>query len=633
MHEARKSTNVWIVVGAFIVAAMLAAPAGAGTPSSEPDPPAEATGRAQDTDAAPPPADAAGADRAGRDAGAVRNGAATIGTLAARILSKEQAEAIAGQSKTIVDGLKGVNDKKEAAAPARPQLIAVRGGSLGFPSPSNHQGLLAGFLVASASINAVADPISKLPECSASRTNETCKLVVDRRSPLSPSTLQLYSGQHIVVIVKGALWTERYFLDYGAGQAALKPEVGTLLAQSLISPLGKLQISLDKSVEEALLNVSRPAKLPWEECEAVIAATTASDAILIATRACVGAMSKRAAELYSALEPLSFPDTVIDDATAPVAAPSTMQLQTLQRQIDDFVAAEAEVSAQLGILSRTQNPALNLATLLGRLAAYQKLDDTIAGDLLSYSQRLGDLLSAVHPTFRSCRELGVDRDAGESCAVLAGRPGPDNSLPEPTTRSMTYTINVLNLVSTPQEAAADSSKKRSLASVVVNFGGDKGHFYDVFDSTRWDGSVGLLFSSLPNRSFSVAPVFMNGAVTDNRVNETKSLPTPVPFVAVNYRLTNDLPLSTWKTNLYVTGLAGINPNTSTTDFGAGLSVSWRTLMLSVIAHFAHDTELTQGFTVNQDLGSGFGASLPTRAFWTTAIAVGISVRIPSLTGR
>ena len=97
MHEARKSTNVWIVVGAFIVAAMLAAPAGAGTPSSEPDPPAEATGRAQDTGAAPPPADAAGADRAGRDAGAVRNGAATIGTLAARILSKEQAEAMAGQ--------------------------------------------------------------------------------------------------------------------------------------------------------------------------------------------------------------------------------------------------------------------------------------------------------------------------------------------------------------------------------------------------------------------------------------------------------------------------------------------------------------------------------------------------------
>lgn len=539
--------------------------------------------------------------------------------------------------------------------------------------------------------SASADQVSKLPKCSASRTNETCKLVVDRRSPLSPSTLQLYSGQHIVVIVKGALWTERYFLDYGPGQATLRPEVGTLLAQSLIAPLGKLQISLDKSIEDALLNVSRsiqslngslkqlmfqnkmlfdkrlgakpeakseellesgsgagssePARpsppprapvvgVPWRECDGVFAATMPPTAdVLATTRACVAAMSRRAIELYAALEPLSSPDTVVGAATTTVVAPSVSQLQLLQAELEEFVAAEAKVSAQLGILSRVEKPPLDLATLFGRLATYQKFIDTIAGDLLGYSQRLEDLGARPHPTFQPCTDFGVKGESAATCAVLAGRPGPDDSLPEPSTRSVTYSINVLNLISNPQEAATDSSKRRALASVVVSFGGNKGHFYDIFDSTRWDGSIGLLFSALPNRTFSVAPVFMNGTVIDNRVNETRSLPTPVPFIAVNYRLTNDLPLSTWKTNLYVSGLAGINPNTTTTDFGAGLSVSWRSLMLSVMAHFAHDMELAQGLTVNQSLGSTFNAPLPTHAFWTTTIAIGISVRVPSLTGR
>jgi len=113
-------------------------------------------------------------------------------------------------------------------------------------------------------------------------------------------------------------------------------------------------------------------------------------------------------------------------------------------------------------------------------------------------------------------------------------------------------------------------------------------------------------------------------VTDKRVAQTKTLPTPVPFVALNYRLTNDLPTSTWKSNLYVTGLAGINPNTSTTDFGAGVSLSVRSLMVSVVAHFGHDTELTQGLKVDQNLGAGFRDSLTTRTFWTTTIAVGVS---------
>jgi hypothetical protein len=107
---------------------------------------------------------------------------------------------------------------------------------------------------------------------------------------------------------------------------------------------------------------------------------------------------------------------------------------------------------------------------------------------------------------------------------------------------------------------------------------------------------------------------------------------PFPFAAANYRITNDLP-TRWKSNIYWTGAVGINPNTVTAHFATGFSVSWRALMVSALAHFGHDVSLTQGLTVGESLGPGFNGSLPTQTHWTTAFAIGLSVRIPSLVGR
>ncbi len=55
--------------------------------------------------------------------------------------------------------------------------------------------------------------IKSLPDCSLARTNLSCKLVIDRRSPVAPQGLQMYSDQELTVIVKNPLPFERYFLD------------------------------------------------------------------------------------------------------------------------------------------------------------------------------------------------------------------------------------------------------------------------------------------------------------------------------------------------------------------------------------------------------------------------------------
>ena len=84
-----------------------------------------------------------------------------------------------------------------------------------------------------------------------------------------------------------------------------------------------------------------------------------------------------------------------------------------------------------------------------------------------------------------------------------------------------------------------------------------------------EASDGVFFSTLPIRSFTVTPVFTKGVVTDKMISQNVLRPTPVPFAAANYRLTDDLSRIRWKSNIYWTGAIGINPNTLTADFATG----------------------------------------------------------------
>jgi hypothetical protein len=198
------------------------------------------------------------------------------------------------------------------------------------------------------------------------------------------------------------------------------------------------------------------------------------------------------------------------------------------------------------------------------------------------------------------------------------------------TRTITYSLNTLNLVSNFQEAAPDPTKKKLLATVAINFADNAKQ--SVRSAFRWEASAGAFFSSLPVRTFSAAPVFTKNVITDKTISQNVLHPTVVPFAAGNYRLTNDLP-GRWKSNLYWTGAVGINPNTVTADFATGLSLSYRALMVSGLCHFGHDLRLTQGLTVGESLGASFNGSVPTQTYWTESFALGLSIRVPSLTGR
>jgi hypothetical protein len=78
---------------------------------------------------------------------------------------------------------------------------------------------------------------------------------------------------------------------------------------------------------------------------------------------------------------------------------------------------------------------------------------------------------------------------------------------------------------------------------------------------------------------------------------------------------------------------GVNPNTKTADFAVGPSISFRALMISALAHWGHENRLSDGFTNGENLGATFTGTVPTDTHWTTAFALGFSVRVPALIGR
>ena len=192
------------------------------------------------------------------------------------------------------------------------------------------------------------------------------------------------------------------------------------------------------------------------------------------------------------------------------------------------------------------------------------------------------------------------------------------------TRTVTYSLDTLNLISNSQQAIPSTSNKKVVSTIVIGFADRPNKHTPAFPTgapytaLRWEASAGVFFSWLPNRSFSLGD--------DGQPVDRKMRPTPVPFAAANYRLTGDFG-TRWKQNVYMTFAVGVNPNNTTGEFGVGPSYSWRMFMVNFLCHFGHDTYATS------NTPSGSSSSLPTATRWTEAPAIGISVRIPSLTGR
>ncbi len=459
--------------------------------------------------------------------------------------------------------------------------------------------------------------------CSVSKTNRSCELVIDRSNPVAPPTIQLYSGETLTVVVKKTRNYERYFLDLQTGQATVAPDVTSSIVQGLFASFAKLQEFVRGPAAHAVpvATCSDMTNVNWPAASVLVASTIPT------FQGCLSLMDRDAVAAYQALEPYAIPDSLTPGGGLGPSELSQRDAQNLDAIIQKFLGPESAFSAKISTLATNRKDKPEDQAALDQLANLQKLADGVATDLLGYDQRVQDLTTFDNGS------TDCTNPTGHKCVTISAIQDDPTIYQQTVTRTATYALNVLNLVANTREAIPAASNKKCVATVIVNYADRPNKFPGwPFTALRLEASAGVFFSALPNRSFVVAPIYTGTVVTDNKVQEKIVLPTPIPFAAANYRLTDDLP-GRWKSNVYWTAAIGINPNTTTADFATGFSYAWRALMLSALCHFGHDTHLTQGFTNKQDLGPSFSGSLPTTTFWRGAIAFGVSVRVPSLTGR
>ncbi len=205
-------------------------------------------------------------------------------------------------------------------------------------------------------------------------------------------------------------------------------------------------------------------------------------------------------------------------------------------------------------------------------------------------------------------------------------------------RQVTFAVEATNQIAGLVDSVSAAAQRKAITSVTV-----------LFADPIFEPSAGVFFSSLPNRSFANQTVVTQnpGAVPtlgNVVISRTITRPTLLPFVGANWRLGHDFLLGHRRSAIYVTAAIALNPYNTLPEFGFGPSLSWRSVMFSILYHEGHDVRLTQGEFVGQvwcnataatgviPQCSGSPPSPSTKQYWTGAVAFGISVRVPSVFG-
>jgi hypothetical protein len=473
--------------------------------------------------------------------------------------------------------------------------------------------------------------------CSTEKVNHNCTLTIDRTNLLQPPTLQMYSSAVVTVKITNDHPFETLSLDWQSSNASLMPDPIATIFTTFNSTFAKVALATNSvngaKALRALVQANNASKTPSDFCApSVLVSSSAAYTCIVQ----LSEDSKIGAGLFS---PLINPDSVVypdqkyngsfsDVRQAAICAVFGPDTPAQDPTIPKCPSASRDlVSDQANIAAWVTNNKTDPAN--GDIAALSTYTNGLVTALAGFAENLIDLgiptgtRTFVLGTILDPARRSIPDQVPQSCNASAKdepAPAAQKGLVQ---RTITCAVNVINLVANSQDTVPTASLKKLLVSVTVNYA-----------DTRIETSAGVLLSALPSRSFAASSTYTGTPPTVSQITakETDTRPLIVPFAALNVLL-RDWICGVRRCGFYATGLAGVNPNTTTADFGAGFSFSWRTLMVSPVAHFAHDVGLTNGITVNEPLGTSFSGSLPTKQFWTTSWGIGLSYRIPLITGR
>ena len=499
-------------------------------------------------------------------------------------------------------------------------------------------------------------------DCSTEKVNHDCTLTIDRVNPFQPPTLQMYPNAVVTVQIKNALRYEYLSLDWQSTSGVLMPDPSSTV-------LSALQANLEKA-EFAVTQPPTPLPAPAPmfnrlsetvQAQPVDACATVYDAPQngIVPPTALGDVYKCAAQL-------ALDARIAADEIAVLVNPDTVS-RIYSEYPNDFSPKEEFELAQKRIICRIGGPgALDpkagncpQGPTSANMHPYHDLEDEqtrIAkavnpnwtpqqtADVASLAGFMTPLVSALFGFEANLREVGPLSATNEqigtildpsrttqpanssmSCNASNSKSSGNSWYERLLQRQVSCALNAYNLVANSAASVPTSGQKKSLVVITV-----------IYANSRIETSAGFLVSALPSRSFVATSTYIGTppVVSAINVQENDTWPLIVPFAAAHVRLGNDW---LWRDHRrgawYATGLVGINPNTTTADLGAGLSLSYRFLMITPAAHFAHDVRLTGGFKNGEPLGTTFSGTLPTEQYIHTFFGLGLSVRIPLITNR
>jgi hypothetical protein len=526
-----------------------------------------------------------------------------------------------------------------------------------------------------------------LPLCSTEKTNGDCSVSIDRDYPITLPTFRMRPGSHVHVVVLHSLPFESLSLDVQSAQALPPSDQVAGLVSAIAPNLKGLNVAFMTLAPPPPVHAESPeiqaVERDLRELAKLLAdAKTAIDSFLYDARIIYAQLQEVAAPLP---RPGAGDGAVLRHPVIAELAPDTpdpwkhyadwrgwLICEFAGAGCDDlgapdYRALDEALSLQLNLTPADQTKPLDVPLFkrnqFSALAATTRrdIDRLSASDRQTYLDRLRSIeareqqfvvsipalaasVSAIEKDFQSYY-VNITETAATSAretgdlGVISDPAVPGSPLEKLFGRQVAFTVNALNAVTNANTSIVASSQKVALATVTV-----------VYGDPIFEVSAGVLFSALPDTSFSNSTIVVQGAnaipIPGNVViSQSVVRPTIVPFAAANFRLGHDFLYPDLRRGAaYLTVAVGFNPYTNTADYAFGPSISWRSLMISPLLHIGHDTRLTQGEYIGQvwcnstattgdvPACSGEPPSPSTETHWKAAFALGVSVRVPTTFG-
>jgi hypothetical protein len=476
-----------------------------------------------------------------------------------------------------------------------------------------------------------------VPKSQAGYRDHTCRVQIWRTNPISPVTMIVPKGTNIYVELFDARQNENVTFNMTAGLVAphdigaaavqnaipgLQTIIATKPLQTITQPAPAAAGGQPQFLEDRALNKT-------DEPSPIQGLTTQLEARQNEISTSTNLVLTKVQSAAAAMTCLSNYEKLIEIVDKPFTCSQATMLT-----YDTFGSAK-----QHAITLATDATAVPL-----RILDVSDLDAVIKSfylTCLGYFPNMGQDEPSSRSSCRTLGELLSTKEALLDTAITDIQKAQDTLIQNvqtlaywddssPTNLVYEYTTQAnTNLVITVAGTEVVSKSANPIATVTINV-----------TATPWVVSAGLEVSSIKNKTYAPVPAYSMGApVLNNGVAEVTVGGTAsdfsfiAPLGLLSFRL-NSLSHWDWETKcpnscaLLLSAGVGANLTSKTAEFAAGPSFQIGGVLITPTVHWGRDTRLSDGFYVNEPLGTGAPSTLPTNTAWVTKMGIALTYAIP-----